>query len=431
MTIQTFCRAALVAIGLFAVSAASHAEWTIGVSVGVPPPALPVYEQPPIPAAGYLWTPGYWAYSADDEDYYWVPGTWVLAPRPGYLWTPGYWAADGAYFAWRAGYWGPEVGFYGGINYGFGYFGIGFGGGYWRGDEFCYNRAVTNVSNVSVTNVYNNTTIVNNQITSSRVSYNGGEHGVRAQPRDADRAVAHAPHLWATREQSRHELAARSLPALRAAVNHGQPPIAATPRPAKFADFGPAARAARSISTPRDMSHATRERVGRGAERVQANTGRDRSTSASPNSSARLAASQPRQATNAPPADRAARANRDGAQFARRPATIPSVVVAHGAEANRTGQPFGYRQGPRADYPSAHAPAQRWASPTPAAPDRRYGQREMPHAVNAQREAIPPRAYRSAPSPSTPHPGANVASPRTYTAQHGGSDSTRHGPGRP
>ena len=54
----------------------------ISVSVNLAPPELPVYEQPAIPSAGYLFTPGYWAW--DDGEYYWVPGTWVLAPQPGY-----------------------------------------------------------------------------------------------------------------------------------------------------------------------------------------------------------------------------------------------------------------------------------------------------------------------------------------------------------
>ena len=34
-----------------------------------------------------------------------------------------------------AGYWGPHVGYYGGVNYGFGYMGVGFAGGAWRGDD--------------------------------------------------------------------------------------------------------------------------------------------------------------------------------------------------------------------------------------------------------------------------------------------------------
>src|SRR5262249_10222656 len=94
----------------------------IGVSVSVAPPVLPVYGQPPIPGPGYLWTPGYWAWGP--PGYYWVPGTWALPPRVGLLWTPGYWGWGGAGFVFHTGFWGPTVGFYGGINYGFGYGGV-------------------------------------------------------------------------------------------------------------------------------------------------------------------------------------------------------------------------------------------------------------------------------------------------------------------
>ncbi|MBV9315911.1 MAG: YXWGXW repeat-containing protein, partial [Gammaproteobacteria bacterium] len=104
---RNFARALIAALSLTAVPVLSQAGLFIGVSVGLPPPALPVYVQPPCPAAGYIWIPGYWAW---DEDYYWVPGTWVLAPEPGLLWTPGYWGwSEGAYL-WHAGYWGPQVG---------------------------------------------------------------------------------------------------------------------------------------------------------------------------------------------------------------------------------------------------------------------------------------------------------------------------------
>ena len=58
-------------------------------------------------------------------------------PRAGVLWTPGYWGFAGGVYAWHAGYWGPHVGFYGGINYGFGYGGVGFVGGEWRGESIC------------------------------------------------------------------------------------------------------------------------------------------------------------------------------------------------------------------------------------------------------------------------------------------------------
>src|SRR5215472_4635668 len=118
----------LLAFAMLATPATSSAsaQIGIGVSVTIAPPPLPVYTQPICPGPGYIWTPGYWAYDPDDG-YYWVPGTWVTAPSIGVLWTPGYWGWSGAAFVWNAGYWGPTVGFYGGINYGFGYTGVGYG----------------------------------------------------------------------------------------------------------------------------------------------------------------------------------------------------------------------------------------------------------------------------------------------------------------
>jgi hypothetical protein len=52
------------------------------------------------------------------------------------------------------GYWGPHVGWYGGINYGFGYFGHGYNGGRWDGRHFFYNRAVNNIDFDHMRNVY-------------------------------------------------------------------------------------------------------------------------------------------------------------------------------------------------------------------------------------------------------------------------------------
>src|SRR5215475_4219924 len=135
----------LVAI-LFLVAPVSLGTVSVGISVNFAPPELPLYEQPICPGEGYLWTPGYWAWDADYDDYYWVPGTWVLAPEPGFLWTPPYWGWNGAAFVFYQGYWGPRVGFYGGIDYGFGYTGRGYEGGRWEGRHFYYNRTVNNVN---------------------------------------------------------------------------------------------------------------------------------------------------------------------------------------------------------------------------------------------------------------------------------------------
>ena len=37
----------------------AQAGLSVGVSITLAPPVLPVYEQPPLPAPGYIWTPGY------------------------------------------------------------------------------------------------------------------------------------------------------------------------------------------------------------------------------------------------------------------------------------------------------------------------------------------------------------------------------------
>ena len=160
------------------IPATASAQVAVGVSVSFGPPDIPVYDQPVCPGDGYLWTPGYWAWDPDAGDYYWVPGTWVVAPEVGFFWTPGYWAWRDSGFFFTDGYWGPVVGFYGGINYGFGYFGTGFVGGRWDHDHFFYNRAVMNVNVTVIHNVYE--TRVEN-ISTSRVSFNGGRGGIDAQ----------------------------------------------------------------------------------------------------------------------------------------------------------------------------------------------------------------------------------------------------------
>jgi hypothetical protein len=205
-------------------------------SIDVAPPDLPVYEQPPIPQDGFLWTPGYWAWSDDIDDYYWVPGTWVAVPQIDYLWTPGYWGLIGAAYIWHSGYWGPHIGFYGGVNYGYGYGGRGYQGGYWRNGHLFYNQSVTNVGNTRITNVYNTT--VYNDTAVSRVSFNGGSRGVQARPTASELSAAHEPHVAATPLQRQHERAAHGTPALRFSANYGHPPIAATSRPGAFSGDG-------------------------------------------------------------------------------------------------------------------------------------------------------------------------------------------------
>ncbi len=210
----------LAAAAMIALPAASFGSVNvaIGVSVGTPPPPLPVYAQPPIPAPGYIWTPGYWAWGP--AGYYWVPGVWVMPPQVGVLWTPGYWGWGGSAYVFHPGYWGPHIGFYGGVNYGYGYTGYGYEGGYWHNGAFAYNRSVNNITNVHVTNVYNKTVVVNNV---NRVSYNGGNGGVRVQESQAERVAYNERHFQPTSNQVAHEQAMRSDRGQLASVNHGHP----------------------------------------------------------------------------------------------------------------------------------------------------------------------------------------------------------------
>ena len=253
---RNLIRALIAASMLATLPMASQAGLFVAVSVGIPPPALPVYVQPPCPSPGYIWMPGYWAW---DDGYYWVPGTWVLAPAVGLLWTPGYWGwAEGAYL-WHAGYWGPHVGFYGGINYGFGYSGVGYEGGYWRGSQFYYNRSVTNINTTNITNVYNRTVVNNVNIT--RVSFNGGAGGVAARPTAAELSAEHQRRLGLTPVQRQQEQSARGDSSLRAAVNGGHPAVAATPRAGVLSGHGVVAArgAGHAGGTPADAPQPQHE----------------------------------------------------------------------------------------------------------------------------------------------------------------------------
>ncbi len=228
---------------LLAAPAIAQAQISIGISVGFAPPALPVYEQPPLPGDGYVWTPGYWAWDDSYQDYYWVPGTWVEPPNPGYLWTPAYWSYDdGGAYVFNEGYWGPTVGFYGGVNYGFGYGGEGYEGGYWQGAVFFYNDTVNNVRDAHIGHVFSRPTHGRGP---EGVSFNGGNGGVQARPTPEQIASARGARIPPTANQRRQIQVARSTPTLRASVNHAAPAVAATARPGELQGPG-VVRAARA-----------------------------------------------------------------------------------------------------------------------------------------------------------------------------------------
>jgi hypothetical protein len=236
-------RALLMLLAALVMAALPSAAPAQLISITIEPPVLPVYVQPPIPSPGYIWTPGYWAYGPDG--YFWVPGTWVQPPRVGVLWTPGYWGWNDGVYVFNAGYWGPTIGFYGGVNYGFGYGGVGYEGGYWSGGVLMYNRSVSNFGSVNITNVYNKTVI--NNTTVNNVSFNGGPRGIKAVATPQELAAAKQEHIPPTAVQAQHQAAASTNKELLHSVNHGNPSVAATSKAGEFK--GPGVVAAHTGAT--------------------------------------------------------------------------------------------------------------------------------------------------------------------------------------
>jgi hypothetical protein len=193
------------------------------------PPAMPDYDQPECPTDGYLWQPGYWAYSPYRTNYYWVPGAWIAPPSPGVLWTPPYWGYEGSRYVFHVGYWGDHVGFYGGINYGYGYGGRGYYGGEWRGGRFNYNTAVVHVNTTVVHNTYVNRTVINNVTVNNHNSFNG-RGGVEAAPTSEEVSASREHHLKPTAEQNGNQLAARGNPNQFHSTNPGSKPVFASPK---------------------------------------------------------------------------------------------------------------------------------------------------------------------------------------------------------
>ena len=237
------------ALSVLASPTLSVAQMSVSITVGVAPPPIPVYAQPPIPDEGYLWVPGYWAW--ERQGYYWVPGTWVHPPEAGLLWTPGYWEFAGNAYRWHPGYWGPQVGYYGGINYGFGYFGIGFVGGFWDHDAFRYNAAVNNFGSRRIKNVYRQTPA---NVGTSRAAFAGGRGGTARQPSAEDQRAVTQQRREPTAPQIQQERAAGTYRTQNATVNHARPPVAATPRPGQFS--GPGVTPARSPAAARQAPAA-------------------------------------------------------------------------------------------------------------------------------------------------------------------------------
>jgi hypothetical protein len=203
------------------------------LSINIAPPALQVYAQPLCPTDGYLWQPGYWGYG--NAGYYWIPGVWVAPPQSGFLWTPGYWGFSNGLYAFNAGYWGPTVGFYGGVNYGFGYGGSGFDGGRWESGHFAYNTAAMRVN----TSVIHNTYVQKVSYSGNRTSFNGGAGGTTTRPSAAETTMARQHGQAAAAPAVQQKAVASGHTQARAtSENHGQPANTAATRPATATNRG-------------------------------------------------------------------------------------------------------------------------------------------------------------------------------------------------
>jgi hypothetical protein len=196
----------------------------------IAPPPLPSYSQPAIPGRGYIWVPGYWGWNG--TGYYWVPAYWARPPAAGLLWTPGYWAWNDTNrdYVFHSGFWAKTVGFYGGINYGFGYTGEGYHGGLWQNHQFVYNRAVNDLGTAHVASYANQVFAP-----ASHISYEGGRGGTTTRPTPGQLATARGDRVGPTPVQIRNQQTASRIRNQRYSANKGAPPLTAF---ARANDFG-------------------------------------------------------------------------------------------------------------------------------------------------------------------------------------------------
>jgi hypothetical protein len=271
-SVRSICFVAcLFALMVVAFSSASSAQI---FTVRFGPPPLPLYDQPQIPGDGYIWSPGYWSFDQDYDDYYWVPGTWVQPPEQGLLWTPGYWGWNGDGYAYNEGYWAPQVGWYGGVNYGYGYNGEGYEGGRWENGRFYYNRSCNNINPSVVRYVYVQPV---REDRDNRISFNGGQGGIQARPRPEDERAEHARRIPPVQAQREQVQTARTNPELRASKNRGKPPVAATAKPGDFKQAVAAKQAGGAYNPPPNRGAAVRNggADNRNADRPNGNADRN------------------------------------------------------------------------------------------------------------------------------------------------------------
>jgi hypothetical protein len=100
-------RKVLLSLSLMAGAVAVPAYAQVSFNVNIGPPA-PQYELVPAMSPGYVWAPGYWAWSG--ERHVWVRGRSIVQ-RTGYNWAPDRWDQRNSGYYRTAGHWEQDRGY--------------------------------------------------------------------------------------------------------------------------------------------------------------------------------------------------------------------------------------------------------------------------------------------------------------------------------
>jgi hypothetical protein len=125
------------------------------------------------------------------------------------------------------------VGYYGGVNYGFGYMGIGFAGGMWDHGFFRYNTAIMHVDGRYIHNTFEDRGMVDRYTVArgSHVAFSGGPGGIHHDPMPEERIAERDSHMDRSSFQMQHEGAARNDHSSYFKANGGHPATLAVQRP--------------------------------------------------------------------------------------------------------------------------------------------------------------------------------------------------------
>jgi hypothetical protein len=100
-------RSLLLSVLLAASTAAAPAFAQVSFNIVIAPPELR-YEAVPVIAPGYVWAPGYWAWSGDRH--IWIRGR-TIVQRVGYRWEPDRWEQRDHTYYRQPGRWERDAGY--------------------------------------------------------------------------------------------------------------------------------------------------------------------------------------------------------------------------------------------------------------------------------------------------------------------------------